>query len=172
MKMRDFEEFQKAESVAPPIVISERILARVHRDLNPGAWTVFLKLVAIHAVVGGITLLFCPQFGVSPFRGMGLMGLLMRFGDQVCMMGCGAFFMAGSLLMASLFLRPEEVRALRRLEVLQVCSLALLSIGFFVCFGSAVIGGLALFWVLGSILGGLGTLELGWALRQRLFYKS
>lgn len=171
MKTRDFGNFQKIEPVTPPIVLSERILARVRSDLNPGAWTVFLKLVAIHAVVGGFTLLFCPQFGVSPFKGMGLMGLLMRFGDLVCMMGCGVFFMAGSLLVASLYLRPEEVRVLRRMEVPQVCSLALLSIAAFICFGSAVIGSLALFWVLGSIVGGLGTLELGWALRQRLFYK-
>ena len=76
--------------------------------------------------------------------------------------------MGGSLLAASLTLSAEENRVVRRTEILQVTLLALLSMGVFICAGSGVVAGLGLFWVFGSILGGLGTFELGWAIRKRL----
>lgn len=164
--MDEFKEFVSAEPVNPPKVLSDSILSRVHRDLHPSVWSVFLKLSAIHAIVGGVTLLFCPQFGFSLTSGMGLMGLFMRWGEQACMLGCGAVFMGGSLLTASLALRPEEVRAIRKTELLQITVLALLSVGAFVCTGTAAVESLALFWILGSILGGLGTFELGWVIRR------
>ncbi len=171
-ELNEFDEFQNTDSLAPPAGVSGQIFLKVRTDLNPRAGAVFLKLAGIHAVVGGITLLFCPQFNVNPlFGGIGLMSLFMRYGERVCMMGCGSVFMGGSLLVASLVLRPEEVRVIRRTEVLQMGLLALLSVGAFICADSSVIGGLALFWVLGSIFGGLGTFELGWAVRRRLFYR-
>ena len=163
----EFKEFMALNSTAqPPRHLTGSIMATVHRDLNPSLWTVFLKLSLIHAIVGGVTLLFCPQFGFSLTSGMGLMGIFMRFGEQACMVGCGAVFMGGSLLAASLLLRPEEVRAIRKKELLQVALLALLSVGAFICVGSGIVASLAVFWILGSVLGGLGTLELGWAFRK------
>ncbi len=170
-EFNEFEEFKKSDSFTPPVASTEGILSKVHADLNPRVWTVFLKLAVIHAIVGGITLLFCPQFSVNPLGGMGLMSLLMKYGEQACMLGCGSVFMGGSLLVASLVLRPEEVRTIRRTEILQLGLLALLSIGAFICADSSIVGVLALFWMLGSILGGLGTFELGWALRRRLYYR-
>ena len=170
MSRLDFGAFLDADPSTPPEGVSGRIIGVVHQDLNPGAWGVFLKLAAIHSVVGGLTLLVCPQFGVNLLGGMGLMGLFMRFGDTVCMIACGVVFCGGSLLAASLVLLPEEVRAVRRRGVLQIPLLALLSIGVFICLDPSILGGLAMFWLVGSIAGGFGTLELGWALRRRLYY--
>ena len=163
--IQEFNEFVEADSIQPPKHLAESIVTRVRADLNPSSWLVFAKLSAIHAVMGFITLLFCPQFGFGFTDGMGLMALFMRFGDQACMLGCGAVFMGGSLLTASLVLRPEEVLTIRKTELLQISTLALLSIGVFICTGTGVIAGLGLFWVLGSIIGGLGTFEFGWRLR-------
>ncbi len=163
----EYQDFLAGPVVMPPAHISESILARIHSDLNPSAWRVFSKLSLIHLIIGTITLLFCPQFGLGFTDGIGLMALFMRFGDQVCMLGCGAVFMGGSALTASLMLRSEEVRTIRQTELLQISVLALLSMGVFICTGAGVVAGLGIFWVLGSILGGLGTLELGWAIRNR-----
>ncbi len=170
--MGELREFVQAVPVAPSQGLSDSILSRVHRDLHPSFLALFLKLSAIHAIVGGVTLAFCPQFGLGLTAGMGLMGFFMRWGEQACMVGCGAVFMGGSLLIASLVLRPEEVRAIRKTELLQVGMLALLSIGSFVCTGAAVVVSLGLFWILGSIVGGLGTLELGWAFRRQILLRS
>ena len=98
---------------------------------------------------------------------MGLMGLFMRYGEQACMLGCGAVFMTGSALVASLVLRPEEIRKLRRTELLIFPALAVFSLGALFCFGATIAAGLALFWLLGSIAGGLATLELTWLIREK-----
>src|SRR5487761_2171922 len=104
--IQEFNEFVEADSIQPPKHLTESIVTHVRANLNPSSWLVFAKLSAIHAVMGFITLLFCPQFGFGLTDGMGLMALFMRFGDQACMLGCGAVFMGGSLLTASLVLRP------------------------------------------------------------------
>ncbi len=166
--MQEFQEFLSIDEITPPRQLTERIFARVHADLNPSAWLVFSKLTLIHAFIGTLTLLFCPQFGFSPLVEMGLMNVFMQFGEQVCMLGCGAVFLSGSTLTASLLLRPEEVQVIRKTKLLQLSALALLSLGVFVCVGLSVIAGFMTFWLLGSILGGLTTLELGWAFRKWL----
>jgi hypothetical protein len=167
----EYEEFNNAEPVEPPKHLTETIIGVVHQALNPTVWSVFLKLTLIHAIAGTATLAFCPQFGFGLISGMGLMGPFMAFGEQGCMVGCGAVFMSGSLLTASLILKSEEVRAIRRTRLLQISLLALLSIGIFICSGAGIVVSLAAFWLIGSILGGLITLELGWRIRERLIQR-
>lgn len=158
----DFKEFAEAPETPPPRALSERILFHVRTDLNPPLWRVSAKLAAIHLVVGTLTLFFCPQFGVHLGTGKGLLDVLMQYGDQACMLGCGALFMSGSALAAILFLRIEEIRAIRRTRLLLFPALGVFSLGLFVCAGGTVALSLALFWLLGSMAGGLATLELGW----------
>ena len=163
--IKEFEEFLGVQPQLPPEHLSQSILSYVHSDLNPSPWKVFSKLSLIHALVGGITLLFCPQFGLSLWDGMGMMHIFMKWGEQVCMLACGAVFMAGSLLVASLGLRVEEIRVIRKTELLQISILGLLSLGAFLCLGLNIVLSLAAFWFLGSLFGGIITLELGWKLR-------
>lgn len=162
----EFEEFLSAEPVPPPPGLSETILSRVHQELSPPFWRLFPKLVAIHGIVGALTLLFCPQFGLGLASGMGLSAIYSRWGAHACMAACGATFVSGSLLAASLLLRPEEVRAIRGTWVLQLSLLTLLSMGVFLFAGAPVAAGPGVFWFFGSVLGGVGALELGWALRR------
>jgi len=162
----EFAEFSAAESSEVPDTLSGAILSRVKSDLHPSAFHVFAKTAAIHAVVGAFTLLGCPQFGLSYFGNHGLMHYLMQYGDNVCMLGCGAFFTMFSLLVASFVLRPEEVRAFKGNEILQLASLVTLSIGAFLFAGGTIVFTLALIWSLGAILGGAISLEAGWAYRK------
>lgn len=164
----EFKEFTESEDIRPSAHVSEQILARIRGDLNPTVWMVFAKLSLIHLAVGTITLLFCPQFGINLGGGMGMMGLFMRYGERPCMVGCGAVFMAGSALMASLLLGPEEVRKIRKTELFLFPTLALFSIGSLICFGGGMILELAVFWFIGSVLGGLASLELGWIFRSEI----
>lgn len=166
-KLREeFREFATLDRVEVPKGFSEKILDHVRTSLNPSGASVFLKLTLIHFLVGAATLSFCPQFGVSLTSSMGLMHYLMQFGESVCMLGCGAVFMGSSLLVASLALRPEEVKVLRRNRVLQILSLAALSIGALIGVGGEVVISFGLIWVLGAILGGTGFLQLGWMIRK------
>lgn len=164
--MKEYQEYLSTDELQPPQKITEKIWNRVHQDLNPNLFSVFSKLSLIHAVIGTITLLFCPYSELYSFQSFNLMSLLMKFGEQVCMLGCGAVFLGGSALTASLVLRSEEVQLIRKTRVLQLSGVALLSMSIFVCTGLLFLQGLALFWAFGSVLGGLLTLELGWALRS------
>jgi hypothetical protein len=163
----EFKAFASSEPMDPPRALSDGIASRVRSDLDPELGAVFAKLGGIHLAAGSVTLLFCPQFGVSPLGNSGLMPFLMRFGDQACMFGCGATFMALSALSAAVILRREEVRKLRKSELVWLPGLAALSAGLFFCMGGVLILGLAAFWLLGAVVGGLASLELGWLLKTR-----
>lgn len=163
----DFRAFLEAEPRPAPAPLSANVRGQVLRLLQPPFWLVFLKLALVQAVAGGVTLLYCPQFGFSLTGSHGLMHYLMQYGEVVCMAGCGALFTSASLLAASLVLRTEEVRALRAHRLLQLSSLAGLSLGVFFCAGASVAAGMGLVWALAAVVGGLATLELGWSLRRR-----
>lgn len=165
---KEFQDFLQTEEIAPPRHLSDQIISRIQTDLNPSPWSVFSKLALIHALTGTITLLFCPQFGFSLFDGMGLMQLFMKYGEQACMVGCGAVFMGGSSLLASLVLGPEEIRVLRSKELLQISALGLLSMGILICAGTGVVLEMLFLWLAGSVLGGIATFEIGWQIRKRV----
>src|SRR5437868_5004047 len=101
----EFQEFVSAEEREVPRFLSDRILSKVQQDLRPNKLWVFSKLSLIHTGVGTLTLLFCPYSELYTFRDFNVMHLLMRWGEQVCMLGCGALFLGGSALAASLFLK-------------------------------------------------------------------
>jgi len=164
----EFDEFVSADPVNPPVQLSNQILSNVQSDLNPSVWSVFSKITFIHFVTGMVSLLFCPQFGVSPFHEHhGLMEIFMNLGKHGCMLGCGAVFLGTGGLATSLILRPEEVRTVMKTKFLQFSLLSALSIGAFICAGADVVLNLAVAWFIGSVLGGLLTLELGWKIRAR-----
>lgn len=164
----EFDEFLNSkENIAPPNNLSNRIFGMIHNDLNPSSWKVFGKTSLIHSVVGGATLLFCPQFGLSYTSSMGLMPYLMNYGEGACMLGCGAVFTSISLLLTAFLLRPEEVRVLEKNKVLQIGVLSTLSLGAMICLGAEVVTTLAFVWMLGALLGGIASLEFGWLMRRR-----
>ena len=169
---KDFAEFHSIEATEVPSQLSEKVLGRIHAELHPSPFLVFGKTTAIHLLAGLVTLLFCPQFGVSFTSNMGVMGYLMRFGESVCMLGCGALFMALSLFIASFALKPEEVRTLKGSELFQLAGLSALSLAVFICAGAEVVFSLGIIWFAGAVLGGILSLEAGWILRRRLAFRE
>lgn len=168
---KEFQEFMEADSIAPPMEVSEKILVFVHRELNPNPWFIFSKLSFIHLAVGVLTLSLCPQFGVRFFgEGLGLMRLFIPFGTYGCITLCGAFFVGMSLFASGMILQIEELRVLRDHRILQISALALLSLGFFIMMDAEILIGFGVAWALGSILGGITLLEAGRFLRLRLVH--
>ena len=170
----EFDLFLSSQEIQPPIKVSEQILSGIRADLCPAGQLVFAKASLIHLVVGLVTLLFCPQFGFSFTPTEGLMSLLMTFGEGVCMFGCGAIFLGSSALVSSLVLRPEEVNVIRKTEWIHFGLLAAISMILFLYFSLPVLTAMGAIWLLGSILGAVVSLELGWkvraAFRRRVVY--
>ncbi|OFZ53771.1 MAG: hypothetical protein A2428_17020 [Bdellovibrionales bacterium RIFOXYC1_FULL_54_43] len=165
----EYQEFLRAEESTPPQVLSETITRRVRADLSPSFLKLFVKLGVVHAFVGSLSLLVCPQFGIAPFGNHGLMAVYMQFGAHACLAACGATFMMGSALIASLVLRPEELRALRKKESLQILGLGLGSLAVFLTFGEVPALTLAVAWLIGGAISGLAALELGFYVRALWF---
>ncbi|MCM2323360.1 MAG: hypothetical protein NDJ90_08875 [Oligoflexia bacterium] len=163
----EYQAFLREEPVAPPRALEAQVHDRIHELLSPRPSTVFAKLSGLHLIVGGFSLLACPQLGVSAWGSsfVGLMGPLMAFGPYGCMLACGIFFLGASALAASMVLRPEELRVVRRHRLWNFTALGALS--FMALMAAGGEGPLlhTLIWFAGSIAGGAGLLELGWKLR-------
>jgi hypothetical protein len=166
--LNDYQEFIESEKVEVPVAVQTTTLFKIKTMLNPGALIVFLKVLAIHMVIGFLSLSVCHQFGMNPFNTeRSLDNYMMSFGGHYfCMFGCGVLFVSLSLLSAGYFLTIEEVKALRRTEVLQILVLGMISLSLFMVFGVELAAGIAAIWLLGALLGGLITTESMWRFKQ------
>lgn len=165
---KEFIEFLSSEPISPPREISQNIIEKISRDLNPSSLSVFAKVSLIHLIIGSITLLFCPQFGLGFLSGMGIMHLFMNLGSFGCALLCGSIFLGFSTLTVALILRPEEIRVVRKNNFIQISLLAIFSLLIFMIFGEIVVSGHSMAWLLGGILMGIFSLEFGWYLRKNI----
>lgn len=167
--VEEFKDFiHGGEGVTVPEELSNQILQRVRKDLNPSSVLVFFKLLGVHLAVGTLSLAVCHQFGLNPFgTEKSLADWFMSVGGhKFCMVGCGVFFMALSILAAGYFLSSDEVRVLRKTEFLQAFSLSVISLAVFFFFGAELallFGGL---WLLGALLGGWAATEILWKFKK------
>jgi hypothetical protein len=165
-----FQEFQTTSPVRPPTQVSEKIFSQVFQELNPSPWKIFSKVSLIHFIVGVLTLAVCPQFEIQILdHSGGLMHLFMKFGPYGCMMACGGFFLGTSMIATATLLRPEELRQLKKNSFLQISSLILLSLGFFIMSRTEILFGYAIAWVFGSLMTSLTLLEVIFLIRIREF---
>ena len=162
----DFQTFLSSREQDVPRELKNNVTTWVHAELNPSAWKVFAKASIIHSMVGALTMLFCPQFGIKLTSSMGLMPYLMQFGEWACMFGCGVLFTGGSLLMISAILRTEEINVLRRHQILGLTSFVILSLSAFICLGADLIATMTLVWIIGAVIGGFAGLQIGWKIRS------
>lgn len=157
--VNDFQEFVKGEGLPVPQKVTDSILAKVRKDLNPPAGIVFSKLLGIHVVVGTLSLAICNQFGLNPFKtNFSLSDYFMNFGHSTCMFLCGVLFLSLSVALSRTLLRPEEFLVVRKNALLQIFALSMISLGLFSAFGAELVLSFVLLWLVGSILGGMAVL--------------
>lgn len=154
---KDYQEFLNSETQEIPAELKQGTFLKVQSLIKPNAWMVFLKLLGIHAIVGFFSLSVCHQFGLNPFNTeKSLADWFMTVGGHhLCMVGCGITFVSVSILAAGYIFTTEEIRALRRHDLLHNISLGVISLGLFTAFGAELAFGIAAFWLLGSMVGGL-----------------
>jgi hypothetical protein len=88
-------------------------------------------------------------------------------GHTYCMILCGLLYLSLSALALSFLLKPEEIGSIRKDFYAQLLVLAGVSLGVLVCLGAEVLIFPTLLWIAGSLVGGLGALELGWMVRSK-----
>lgn len=161
---KEFLEFSSVEQSEVP----NSILENVRKRLFPNPWMVFAKVLGIHAVVGTLSLAICAQFGLNPFQtGGSLAQWFMQFGGhEICMVGCGLFFMSATYLVANGILSFEELETVRRFEWLQLGVTGLFSLAAFHFFGAELVVTFAILWLLGAFIGGFLSIEGSYRVRR------
>ncbi len=154
---KDYQNFLESTQSEVPTQLSQSTHLMIQDLINPNAWFVFLKLLGIHSIVGGLSLSICHQFGLNPFNTeKSLADWFMTVGGHnLCMLGCGVLFVSVSFFAAGYFFSIEEVRALRKNDLLHNFSLGLISLGAFAAFGAELALSIAGLWLLGGFIGGL-----------------
>lgn len=129
--LKEFTEFSNIDTTQ--VLVPASAFERLKKRLFPNPWLVFVKIAAIHTVVGFLSLAICNQFGLNPFRTtQSLTDWFMRIGGHsLCMLLCGTFFMATTYLLANIFLNLEELESIRRYEWLQTGIIGLVSLAIF-----------------------------------------
>lgn len=159
--LEDFKDFVATKEIAVPDQVSKQILSRIHSDLNPSSWIVFLKLLGIHSVVGTLSLAICDQFGMNPFNmSFSLSQYFMKFGHSFCMTLCGFLFLGLTGFFSQVIMRQGEFRVLRKNVLIQVFILSLLSLVFFIAFGVEIVIGTFILWLVGALIGGLASIRI------------
>lgn len=168
----DFNDFLSTKPIEPSHDVSRRVRASVFELLNPSSFKVFSKLVVIVFCVGLINLLLCPQFGLGFVRESFIGDLFMSFGYAGCKIACGAFFLGTSLFVGMFLLKQEEIKVIRTHRFLQITLLSSLFLAGFVAAGADIFLHAIFFWLFGSIVGGLLSLEGNYAIRRLLITKA
>lgn len=154
--VNDYQEFLNSDDSKIPNELNARVFLKIQQLINPSAWMVFFKLLAIHLVTGFLSLSVCHQFGLNPFNTeRSIADWFMKVGGHhFCMLGCGVLFVGVSILAAGYFLTVEEIRALKRTSFLQNLSIGLISLGLFAALGAEFVISIAALWLLGAFIGG------------------
>jgi hypothetical protein len=156
----DYKDFLHEENKVPA-PLDDKVLHYVHTDLNPEHKTIFVKLALIQGFIGLITMTFCPQFDFSLTNNYHLFHFFHRnFGHQICMILCGSIFLGTGAIFAASILGDGEVKKIKESSFLYYMSLSILATSIFMLLGAKVYLHLLIFWLMGSIGGGVLLFEL------------
>jgi len=170
---KDYQDFINSKGSQPPEYLDNSILNFIHEDLNPSSKLVFSKLVTIQLFIGGLTLLFCPQFNLSLTNNYELFHYFHHnYGERICMILCGSIFMGTGTIFASTILSINEIKLIKSKEFLFYPTLSILTLPIFLIFGAEMYLSLTLFWLVGAVLSGVIFVEAGFRLKKSLAYFS
>lgn len=163
--MREFSAFMEGYA-QPPKHIEEALFAKIRVALNPDLPLTFTKFFLFHVFGSLVTLLFCPQFGISLIDSLGVIpGYLMKLSPGICFFGCGLLWMVGGQALTYLLFTMDEQRVLSRYRLAGIFTILLLSLLLFGCLGSLRLDEWLLSWALGA---GAVTFSFNWPIVRTL----
>ena len=168
---KDFQDFMNTKGANPPEELSNKILSFVKNDLNPSHKIVFSKLLGIQAFIGLLTMTFCPQFSLSLTNRFELFHYFHhQFGKNICMAICGSIFIGSGAIFAAYLLKTSEVRKINESILQYYSSISIIALFSFFLLGSETYLALALYWLIGSTIGGLVMFETNRFIRKEVFH--
>ena len=164
---QDFDDFINSTPLNPPKELSNRVLGMIREKLNPKFLTLFTKLGVIQAFLGALSLLVCPQYGIS-FSGNDSLYLTFQkyLGPHGCMIACGVIFTSIAALASVVILERPEIKKIFKFQwfIFPVVAIAFLTL--FTCVVREFYLNVSLLWLSGALLGYLVTFDLGYMIRE------
>lgn len=164
---KDFFDFMNLDKTNPPEELSSKVLSYVKNDLNPSHKKVFGKFFIIQALIGFLTLIFCPQFDLSLTNNYELFHFFHhKFGENICMVLCGSIFIGSGAIFTAYILKASEIRKIKELRFSYYLSISIIALLIFFLLGSQVYLNLAVLWIIGASIGGLIAFEINHIIRK------
>ena len=151
----EFEEFISflGQNADPPAILESNLITKIRKALNPPLSSILAKLFLFHVLGSLVTLVFCPQFGLSLFAPLGIVpDFLMRIHPALCFFGCGLTWMLGGQGLAYAYFTIDEQRVLGRYRWGTAFTIILLTILLFACVGEIQFDEWFLLWLLGGVV--------------------
>jgi Na+/melibiose symporter-like transporter len=165
----DYESFIQGEEKSAPDQLKQNIFNKIENDLKVTPALTWVKFSAIHAFIGALSLLFCPQFNLSLSGKKDLYYFFHQtLGHEGCMIVCGAIFLGTGALASVFLLKQAEIYMVRRSLMMAFLLLAIISLGLFYIFGAQIYFDLATPWLLGAVVGGASTFKVSGILKEAL----
>jgi hypothetical protein len=156
---KEWQEFSNSHSQVPN-ELKQSVHQKITEKLNPAKYILFSKLALIQAFIGTLTLLFCPQFKFSLTANEQLYHYFHHtFGHYGCMIVCGAVFLGSGMIFAGFILNEDEIRNIKKSRTLFILAISGASLTIFMLIGAEVYLDMALYWILGTLVGGLLSFE-------------
>jgi hypothetical protein len=158
----DYNDFLNTTLVEPPSDLSNKVLGLIREKLDPRLLTLFSKLGLIQAIVGTLTLLICPQFGIS-FNDNDSLFLFFQnnFGHMGCMIACGVIFTSFSAIVSLIVLKRPEIKKIFKFQFFVFPIISMLFLTIFACVVQEFYLSVSLLWFTGALTGYLLTFDLG-----------
>lgn len=156
---KEWQEFTNSTSQVPN-ELHQSVHQKIVEKLNPAKHILFSKLALIQAFIGTLTLLFCPQFKFSLTANDQIYHYFhYTFGHYGCMVACGALFLGSGMIFAGFILNEDEIRNIKKSRTLFISAISGASLTIFMLIGAEVYLDMALYWIVGTLVGGLLSFE-------------
>jgi len=169
---KEFLEFMDTKPLAPPPYLSKNIKTEIRKYQMIMKWIIFSKFASIQAVFATLTLFLCPQFEMGFTRHDHLATLVQHHQGIYLMAVCGAFFLSGGALLATIFLTIHEIKIIEKSECIYFPAATLIALLIFYLFGADLKWIEALPWFLGGATGGIICFEITKRIKMQLRSKT
>jgi hypothetical protein len=148
--------FNDDKDIHVPAKLRENIYSLVRKDIQPDHKIVFFKLMFIQAVIGFMTMAFCPQFEMSLTNSYELFHFFHRtFGHKICMFICGSIFIGSGALVANSILTKAEIKRIKGSSFLYYMAISLITVSAFLLLSQNAYLSLVPYWFTGATVSGI-----------------
>lgn len=132
---KDYTSFEQCKESTVPEDLTNKVLETIEKKINPPVQNTIGKAFFLQTISGFLTLLFCPQFGLSLSGYSDLFDFLHRtFGNTICTIICSFIFILPGVIVTVNTLTSDEIRQLSEVRIpfqvsysIVICALILMT---------------------------------------------